>query len=181
MAFVSLSHTCAFAQGTTDANFDEISKAIALRQAASVADAEISIEPASRSKGANTRISPLRHAETLADPGPDPARTVFFAYGSTQVSSVSRATLQAIATMLRKDRSNAVTLVGSTDDLGSKEYCIAISSKRADVVEAELLKLGVYHSQIRKRPRGYEVASEYACGSDACRRNRRRVEIQFDD
>ncbi len=83
--------------------------------------------------------------------------------------------------MLKENRREVITLVGSTDDLGSREYCIAISSKRIDAVELELLKLGVYPGQIRKRPKGYEAANRTICNSEVCRHNRRRVEILFAD
>ena len=118
-------------------------------------------------------------AQEPVDLEPDPARNVFFSLGSAEISDKARATIRNIAEMLKEHRNETVILVGGTDGLGSREFCIAISSKRTDALEAELLKLGVRPIQLRKRLRGCEVASRQTCNSEACRHRRRRVEIQL--
>ncbi len=130
-------------------------------------------------KTSKTLVPPVPHETEPEDPKPDPANNVFFSFASAEISVQARATLQSVAATLNEHRRETVILVGGTDDLGSRELCVAISSKRTDAVEAELLKLGVRPSQIRKRPRGCEAVSRQSCRSETCRHRRQRVEIRF--
>ena len=170
---------CSTTQAVEDHNEGKMIKEVPLRPSASLVKVPRSPDVPLPS----TTTKHLDSVENLIkepiDQEPNPARNVFFSLGSSDITEEARSTLKKIAEMLKKQRRETVTLVGHTEDLGSREYCIAISSKRADAVEAELLKIGVYQSQIRKRPRGNEAASRKMCHSEACRHNRRRVEILF--
>lgn len=107
----------------------------------------------------------------------DPGRVVFFEIADTGLSTKGREVIQKIAAQLYKKRSLAVTLIGRTDHLGSKEICIAIANKRLEVVEDELVRNGVKTKQIRNHVRGCEMATDRPCLSETCRRQRRSVEL----
>ena len=175
LSFISM-----FSMAATDPELPWIPGKPTLKQAKSIV-APRNLGQASSPSQASALNTPVHPSEVRSYQGPDPSKTVFFEFGSAQLSDDARRTLQAIATLLRMNRRSVVTLVGNTDDLGSKEYCISVSSKRTDAVEAELQSLGVHQNQIRKQPRGYETAAEYACDTEVCRHNRRRVDIELDD
>lgn len=181
LACTLLSATGMAGQTSGDLNSARTTQEMSLRQTVSLGAPVERSKPTSQASHATMLRASSSEPDGGDDPEPDPEKTIFFGLGSMQISNAARATLQNIAARLRLNRRDAVTLVGRTDDLGSKEYCIAISSKRIDAVQAELQKLGAYPSQVRKRPRGFEAAEMTNCITDACRRKRRRVEILFDE
>ncbi len=108
----------------------------------------------------------------------DPEHNVFFALGSTELNAAARAVIAELSKSLLANVGTRALLVGYTDDLGSPEYSIALSGKRASTVAAEFLKLGVRPSQLRKASRGSQPFDR-PCKSEACRRLMRRVKIQL--
>lgn len=126
---------------------------------------------------------PVQQAETvIASPTeaiPEPDHAVYFERASTDLSAPSRKILRDIAAELSADRRVSVTLIGRTDDLGSKEFCVAIANRRTKVIEDELMSRGVKANQIRKRTRGCETAWDRPCITEACRRLRRSVELKI--
>lgn len=126
--------------------------------------------------------SPPAPAPALAaaqEPASDSAREVLFAYRSTRVPQKALPMLSEIAKSLKSDRLHHVTLIAHADSMGSREFSVAIASKRAAAVEAELLKLGVRPTQIRKHSMGNAKVPRGGCGTEACRQNMRRVELQL--
>jgi len=169
---------CAAIPATEHHDDGKVFKNTAPAQATLANKAEVAVTPPSL-KVAKTLDSAEAQGKAPIEQEPDPASNVFFSLGSAAITYEARATIQNIAGRLKENRRETVVLVGGTDGLGSREFCIAFSSKRADAVEAELLKFGVNASQIRKRPTGCENGSRQACHSEACRHKRRRVEIKF--
>lgn len=140
--------------------------------------------PAAAEPGTGERGAPAaRGAETSQGEGTavDGDSTIFFALASTVVDDAGREVLRRHAARLQSDPKLTVTLSGYTDDLGSREYNVALGQKRVDAVERELRALRVPGKQIRKRTYGYEKARPQRCTSDACRQSLRRVELSYTD
>ena len=125
-------------------------------------------------------------AKAAAPPKPPeprltPDKTVYFAPSSVDLSAEGMQTVRSFAERLKGNRRLVVTLIGSTDGLGSNEMCVAIANKRNSAVEDKLLDLGVKRQQIRKYARGCEVVTDLSCTSDSCRKQYRRVELQIEN
>lgn len=103
---------------------------------------------------------------------------IFFSPGGTQVDSAGRRKLEAHALMLKADAKLIVTLVGMTDDLGSRAYKLAIAEQRVNAVFKVLRKLGVPARQIRRYAVGMETAAG-GCFTAECRQAMRRVELRY--
>ncbi|MFY9328455.1 MAG: OmpA family protein [Georgfuchsia sp.] len=109
----------------------------------------------------------------------DPDSTVFFEIGAADISTRSQEVLRSIARQLSSDRNINVQLIGRTDQLGSKEICVAIANKRMEAVEDALVKKGVKNRQIRKYARGCETTVDRPCSSEACKMQLRSVELKI--
>ncbi|HUW37077.1 MAG TPA: OmpA family protein [Rhodocyclaceae bacterium] len=110
----------------------------------------------------------------------DYAHNVYFPLGSHALGSEAMAALKRHARRLNGNARLVVTLIGHTDDLGSREYNDALCLKRAKAVEQALLELGVSPRQIRIASRyGYEKSPAKPCRTEACRRALRRVELRY--
>lgn len=113
-------------------------------------------------------------------PPPDYQNSVYFGLASYAVGSEAEAVLKRHAEKLNRNPRLVVTLVGHTDDLGSREYNDALCLKRARAVEKALLDLGVAPRQIRLAARyGYEKSPVRPCKTDACRKLLRKVELLY--
>ncbi len=130
---------------------------------------------------------PARAAREVSDPGKealpprDQLSSIYFSLGSYSFDRDAKAALKSHAARLMADPRLLVTLIGHTDDLGSKEYNDALCIRRADAVKQALLDLGVAPRQIRLSTRyGYEKAPPEPCPTEACRKRLRRVELRFD-
>ncbi len=112
----------------------------------------------------------------------DYAHNVYFPLGSHALSSEAMTALKRHARRLNGNPRLVVTLIGHTDDLGSREYNDALCLKRAKAVEQALLGLDVSPRQIRIAPRyGYEKSPAKPCRTEACRRALRRVELRYQE
>lgn len=138
-------------------------------------------EPTAAAQEKSERAAPAARVETTAgeSAGLDRENSVFFALASTVVDDAGREVLRRHAARLQSDPKLTVTLSGYTDDLGSREYNVALGQKRVDAVEQELRALRVPAKQIRKRTYGYEKARPQRCVNDTCRQSLRRVELSY--
>lgn len=127
--------------------------------------------------GNSIPVSPVKQRE----PKLDPDHAVYFSRASFDLPEDALVTLRKYADQLNGDRHLVVTLIGSTDDLGSKEMCVAIATRRAAAVEDQLISLGVRARQIRKYARGCDAAIDPSCTSDNCRKQYRRVELRINN
>jgi len=110
----------------------------------------------------------------------DTANNVYFPLGSYLLDREAEAAIKRHAEKLLGDPHLLVTLIGHTDDLGSKEYNDALCIRRANAVRQAFLDLGVASRQIRLSNRyGYEATPPKPCLTDACRKVLRRVELQY--
>lgn len=104
------------------------------------------------------------------------ANNIFFASGATDVGVRGKAKLKEHAERLKDDAGGYITLVGHTDDLGSRNYNLALAEQRIQAVSKELRRYGVRAKQIR-RYRGDGERVPNSCTSSECRQKMRRVEI----
>jgi peptidoglycan-associated lipoprotein len=102
---------------------------------------------------------------------------VFFETDSTQLTVVSRTTLDRQAAWLKRYPSFAITIEGHADERGTREYNIALGARRAEVVRAYLVGQGVGANRFRTISYGKErpvaVCNDISCWSQ----NRRAVTV----
>lgn len=111
-----------------------------------------------------------------ATPVKDPRRSVYFTPDTQEVPIAGAELLAATAERLKANRRSRVMLNAYTDELGSTEYCLALSEKWASLVAADLMRRGARPNQIHIHSLGSETA--LPCGNDACREAQRRVEVR---
>lgn len=109
----------------------------------------------------------------------DSGQFVFFETASAALTAEAREKIRGYARKLKIDRQHNLILEGRTDDLGSKEMCIAIATKRIEAVKNELVGQGVKLNQIQKHARGCETFNERLCSTESCRLLRRSVELKL--
>src|SRR4029077_17437062 len=76
-------------------------------------------------------------------PSPMPPATVYSPSGSATLSQESMATIQQVAANYRSAGNAAVTLTGHTDTVGSPDFNVALSQRRAAAVRNALVRAGV--------------------------------------
>lgn len=106
---------------------------------------------------------------------------VYFAVGSAELSGTAMQTIRLAADTLVQNPKLLLTLVGYTDDLGSREYNVALSQKRVAAVTAALQARGVKSRRIKRSDGDPEKAITGPCKDDACRQALRRVELRFNE
>jgi len=103
---------------------------------------------------------------------------IFFASAATEVDDDGAAKLRLHAERLKDDPEKRVLLVGHTDDLGSRNYNLALAEERILSVSKLLRRYGVSPRQIR-RYRGDSEKVQNSCKSPECRQKMRRVELVY--
>lgn len=129
-------------------------------------------EVVSRGKSQISEVSDPTSAQGSLDPG----HSVYFALGSIDPDSTGLAVIRRCADTLKADERRRVTLIGMTDDLGSRTYNVAIAEQRINAVQHELRRMGISAYQIKRRNHGSEMARS-RCTTDSCRSGMRRVEL----
>ena len=101
---------------------------------------------------------------------------VLFAYNKANVKPRGRRIIDNVSEFLQKYTERTVTIEGHTDSIGSEEYNLGLSQRRADAVRYVLVANGIDSTRIQTRGMGeaYPVASN---DTDAGRQQNRRVEI----
>ncbi len=132
-------------------------------------------ESSSSEASAPTVTREIKSVE-IVPPVANVAKTIYFDLDSYVVKPEFQATLDAQAKSLSLNRKLKVTLGGHTDDLGGREYNLALGQKRADAVKRALVILGVSEAQMEAVSFGKEKPA--VLGTDeAARAQNRRVEI----
>jgi peptidoglycan-associated lipoprotein len=102
---------------------------------------------------------------------------VFFETDSTELTIVSRTTLDRQAQWLNQYPRYAITIEGHADERGTREYNIALGARRADNVRAYLVSRGIGANRFRTISYGKErpvaVCNDISCWSQ----NRRAVTV----
>lgn len=106
------------------------------------------------------------------------AENIFFLAGSVEIEPAERNKLRPYAERLKADSRLVLTLVGHTDDQGSRSYKLAIAQGRVDAVFAALRRLGVPARQMQRYPVGREKMVT-GCNTAECRKTMRRVELVY--
>jgi peptidoglycan-associated lipoprotein len=128
----------------------------------------------------NSGATSTRDVKLLVD-GASPAannlnNVVYFDFDSYKVKPEAQSLLEGQAKRLAANRSAKVSLAGHTDDLGGREYNLALGQKRADAVKKALAILGVTEAQMESVSYGKEKPANSGA-DDAARAQNRRVEI----
>ena len=116
--------------------------------------------------------------ETKPSPAVSDDNKIFFASTSTLVDEAGKEKLRRVADNLKQDLKMHVTLAGYADDLGSRNYNLALTEERLSAVRNLLLTYGVSPRQIRRNRIG-SVKRPKACTSPDCRQQMRRVEVVY--
>lgn len=105
---------------------------------------------------------------------------VLFDTGRAELKPGATATLNRLSEFLHNHMGYKVLIEGHTDSVGSDEYNIGLSQRRAEAVASALAARGVEPGRVRTRGLGkhYPVASN---DTAAGRQQNRRVEIVFSD
>ncbi len=100
---------------------------------------------------------------------------VLFDLNSADISRESSNVLMNQAQWLKDHPAVAVTVEGHCDERGTKEYNIALGSKRANSVKKVLVKNGVEDSRIETISYGKERPAVIGNDEESYRQNRRSV------
>lgn len=103
---------------------------------------------------------------------------IYFSSGSTRVDAAGEQELRRHASRMAENRKMVVTLIGLTDDQGSRSFNLVIAEQRIEAVAKILRAHGVLKSQIRPYALGSKTP-ESACKTPACREKMRRVELDY--
>ena len=105
---------------------------------------------------------------------------VLFDTGKSTLKPGAMSAINRLATFLSQNSNTKVLIEGHTDSVGSDDYNIGLSERRARAVATELESRGIPESQIQTLGRGKDmpVATN---GTPEGRQQNRRVEIVFSD
>src|SRR3569832_1142065 len=103
---------------------------------------------------------------------------ILFDFNSSELKASSRASLHKMADVFKKYEKTNLTVTGHTDNVGSADYNLKLSERRAKAVADYLMTLGVPQGRMRIMGFGFErpVASN---DSAEGRAQNRRVEIHI--
>jgi peptidoglycan-associated lipoprotein len=118
----------------------------------------------------------VKPVETDANAASQLNNVVYFDFDSYAVKPEAQSLLAGHAKRLAANRSAKVSLAGHTDDLGGREYNLALGQKRADAVKKALGILGVTDTQMESVSYGKEKPASNGT-DDTSRAANRRVEI----
>lgn len=106
-------------------------------------------------------------------------RVVHFGYDSSDLSQEDFGTLNAHSRYLAATSGAKVTLVGHTDERGTREYNLALGERRAKAVQAFLVTNGASNGQIETVSYGKEMPVNEG-HDEAAWADNRRVEIKYE-
>lgn len=105
---------------------------------------------------------------------------VLFDTGKSELKSGAMRTIDQLADFMRENPERTVKIEGFTDSVGSDDYNMSLSERRADSVRSALLSRGIVSSRVIAR--GYGKQYAVAGNSDAAgRQQNRRVEVVISD
>ena len=126
-----------------------------------------------------TEDSTTSRFSQLDDPqSPLSVRVIYFEYDSSEIRSEYRSAIEAHSAYLSENIDTTVTLEGHADELGSREYNLALGERRAQSIKQQMLLLGASSSQIRLVSYGEERPAVDGHDEFSWQKNR-RVEILY--
>ncbi|PKO51807.1 MAG: peptidoglycan-binding protein [Betaproteobacteria bacterium HGW-Betaproteobacteria-2] len=151
-----------------------------MKDAATVDDKSVSSAPAATvDDGAATSgtatssmdINPLKDPNNILS-----QRTIYFDFDKDDVKAEFRPLIEAHAKYLNQNSGSSITLEGHADEIGTREYNLALGQRRSVSVKKVMNLLGVQDSQIETVSYGEEKAT----GTDSTSRAKdRRVDIIY--
>lgn len=136
---------------------------------------------AAATQSADTRplVPPMQSMSPLKDPNNILSkRSVFYDYDSFDVKAEYKPMIEAHGKYLADNPKSKVFLQGNADDRGSREYNIALGSKRAEGVRKMLSVLGAKEEQMEAVSFG-EEKPRADCPEEACWSQNRRSDIVY--
>ncbi|MDQ2932407.1 MAG: OmpA family protein [Gemmatimonadota bacterium] len=79
---------------------------------------------------------------------------IYFAYNSAEIRAQSDSTLDAIASMMKRDPTWKLTVTGHTDNVGGDASNLALSQRRSAAVKAALVSRGITADRLATRGAG---------------------------
>ena len=113
--------------------------------------------------------------EYLASGVPD---RVFFATNESVLTTASRETLRKQAGWLRKNSNVTIVLEGHADELGTREYNLALGERRANAAKDYLMTYGISSDRISVLSYGKERPVDSGSNPLAWSKNRRAVTVK---
>jgi peptidoglycan-associated lipoprotein len=141
--------------------------------ASSGADGMQAAQPRQISAGAKPVLSELDDPASILA-----RRSVYFPYDNFRVDANYEQMLNAHASYLKHNPASRITLQGSTDERGSREYNLALGQKRAEAVRNSLNLRGVPDMQMEAVSFGKE-RPKATCHEERCWRENRRTDIAY--
>jgi len=100
---------------------------------------------------------------------------VFFGFDSSELSGEAKETLERLAAWLRENAGARLTVEGHADERGTREYNLALGSRRASAVKEYLVALGIDPDRVQTVSYGEERPAVIGSNEDAWAKNRRAV------
>lgn len=119
------------------------------------------------------KAAPVPEEKTMAAVSDD--KIIYFPLRVTTVDEAGKEKLHRHAEYLKQNPTTVVTLVGYLDNLGSRNYNLAITEQRILTVKKLLRSYGVSARQIRRN----SATTMTTCTSPDCRQKMRRVELVY--
>jgi peptidoglycan-associated lipoprotein len=123
--------------------------------------------------GSSSSIVPGSQADLVANVGD----RVFFDTDQSSLSDEAKATLQRQAEWAKKYPANALTVEGHADERGTREYNLALGSRRANSAKDYLVSLGVDAARLSVISYGKERPVCLESNENCWAQNRRAVTV----
>lgn len=108
-------------------------------------------------------------------------RNIYFAFDSADLRSDSEDGINAVYDFLRLNPDKSVLLEGHTDNVGSEEYNLALSKKRAESVKSALINKGISADRIKTKGCGFSQPLSTNNFDDELKTLNRRVSMSLID
>ncbi len=106
------------------------------------------------------------------------AKVIYFDYDSYVIKPEFQAVVDAHARYMLADKTRKIAIEGHTDEIGGREYNLALGQKRAEAVRRALGLLGVVDAQMEAVSFGKEKPVSEGTSETAFAKNR-RAEIAY--
>lgn len=106
------------------------------------------------------------------------SRLIYFDFDSFVIKPEFQAVIAAHARFIKSQTTRKVAIEGHTDEIGGREYNLALGQKRAEAVSSALAILGVSQNQMEAVSFGKEKPAVAGSDESAWSKNR-RAEIRY--
>jgi peptidoglycan-associated lipoprotein len=106
------------------------------------------------------------------------SRLIYFDFDSFVIKPEFQAVIAAHARFIKSQATRKVAIEGHTDEIGGREYNLALGQKRAEAVSSALAILGVSQNQMEAVSFGKEKPAVAGSDESAWSKNR-RAEIRY--